>query len=271
MRLSHTYFEPNEDPASPARSAESKPVIVILHGLFGSKRNWQSIARRLGEKCRVYTLDLRNHGESEHADEMTYQDMADDVSEFISDHNLGQVSIVGHSMGGKVAMLIGLQNPELINRLVIIDIAPVRYEHGFANLIKSLGSVPLEKISSRQDADEYLKTRIQPQSLRQFLLQNLYTQDHDNHRQFAWRINLKAIQSALDELMDFPDTQQGLQYKNPVLFLKGEKSDYITHQYERRIFKLFPNALFITVEGAGHWLHAENPDFVVSEIGQFIK
>ena len=251
---------------SPEESNADKQTILILHGLFGSKRNWQSIARQLSEHFRVFTLDLRNHGESKHTDAMRYEDMADDVLQFIKDHALEEVSVVGHSMGGKVAMHLALENPETIKRLVIIDIAPVQYQHGFDDLINSLKALPLEQLSNRHEADEYLKASVQPESLRQFLLQNL----HKLEDGFTWRINLKAIHSCIDDLMGFSAEHRNLQYHKRVLFLKGEKSDYIKHQHERQIFRMFPGALFITVEGAGHWLHAENPGFVVNEIRKFI-
>lgn len=261
MHLAFNQFNNTEN------SVVDKQTILILHGLFGSKRNWQSIARQLSEKFQVFTLDLRNHGESEHSEFMSYPDMADDVFQFISEHELREVSIVGHSMGGKVAMQMALEHQDIIKRLVVIDIAPVQYQHGFDNLITSLDTLPLDQISSRQEADEYLKTSVQPESLRQFLLQNLCKLETG----FSWRINLKAIQNCIDELMDFPKAHREQQYQNPVLFLKGEKSDYIEHIYERQLFKFFPRALFITVAGASHWLHTENPDFVAEEIGKFIK
>ena len=272
MRLAFNQFENIRESESSkeshaGKSSKDKHTILILHGLFGSKRNWQSIARQLSERCQVFTLDLRNHGESEHSEAMSYQDMADDVFQFISNHELGEVSIVGHSMGGKVAMQMTLEHPEIIKRLIVIDIAPVQYQHGFDNLINSLDALPLDQISSRQEADEYLKASVQPESLRQFLLQNLRKLETG----LSWRINLRAIQSCIDELMGFPAIHREKQYQKPVLFLKGEKSDYIKHLYERQIFSFFPRALFITVEGAGHWVHAENPDFVASEIGKFIK
>ncbi len=261
MRLAFHQFNDTKD------SATDKQTILILHGLFGSKRNWQSIARKLSEKSRVFTLDLRNHGESEHSDFMSYPDMADDVFEFITEHELGKVSIIGHSMGGKVAMQMALKQTDTIRRLVIIDIAPVQYQHSFDNLITSLDALPLDHISNRQEADEYLKTSIQPESLRQFLLQNLRKLETG----FAWRINLKTIQSCIDELVGFPKNHCKQQYKNPVLFLKGEKSNYIKYLYEQQLFRLFPAALIITVAESGHWLHAENPDFVTDKIGKFIE
>lgn len=261
MQLAFNQFNVTED------SDSDRQTILILHGLFGSKRNWQSIARQLSEHFRVFTLDLRNHGESEHHDEMTYRAMADDVFQFISEHSLKNVSVIGHSMGGKVAMCMALQHPEIIQRLAIIDIAPVKYQHGFNDLIDSLNTLPLDRISSRQDADEHLRSTVQPESLRQFLLQNLKNSEDG----FRWRINLDAIQANIDALMDFPVDHRVMQYQNPVLFLKGEKSDYIKHLYEQKIFKIFSRALFITVADTGHWLHAENPDFVVQEIRKFIK
>ncbi len=261
MQLAFNQFNVTED------SDSDRQTILILHGLFGSKRNWQSIARQLSEHFRVFTLDLRNHGESKHTDTMRYEDMADDVLQFITDHTLEEISVVGHSMGGKVAMHLALENPERIRKLVIIDIAPVKYQHGFNDLIDSLNTLPLDRISSRQDADEHLRSTVQPETLRQFLLQNLKNSEDG----FRWRINLDAIQANIDALMDFPVDHRVMQYQNPVLFLKGEKSDYIKHLYEQKIFKIFSRALFITVADAGHWLHAENPDFVVQEIRKFIK
>jgi len=260
MHLVFNQFNATED------SDTDKQTILILHGLFGSKRNWQSIARKLSEVFQVFTLDLRNHGESEHHDDMTYQAMADDVFQFISEHSLGEVSVIGHSMGGKVAMQMALQHPKMIQRLVIIDIAPVQYQHGFNDLIDSLNALPLAQISSRQEVDELLQASIQPETLRQFLLQNLMNSEDG----FSWRINLDAIQANINVLMDFPADHKHMQYRTPVLFLKGEKSDYIKHQHEQQIFSIFPKALFITVEGAGHWLHTENPGFVMREIRKFI-
>jgi len=261
MQLAFNQFNVTED------SAAGRQSILILHGLFGSKRNWQSIARQISEQCQVFTLDLRNHGESDHHEDMTYQAMADDVFRFISEHSLENVTIIGHSMGGKVAMQMALQHPEIIKKLVIIDIAPVKYEHGFNDLINSLKSLPLDQISSRQEADKHLRQTVQPETLRQFLLQNL----KNSADGFSWRINLDAIQANIEALMDFPGKHCDTQYQNSVLFLKGEKSDYIKHEYERTIFKIFSRALFITVADTGHWLHAENPDFVVGEIRKFIK
>ena len=261
MQLAFNQFNITED------SAADRQSILILHGLFGSKQNWQSIARQISEQCQVFTLDLRNHGESGHHDDMTYHAMADDVFRFISEYSLENVTVIGHSMGGKVAMRMALQHPEIIKRLVIIDIAPVKYDHGFNDLIDSLKALPLDQISSRQEADEHLRATVQPESLRQFLLQNL----KNSADGFSWRINLDAIQDNIEALMDFPVDPDVMQYQNSVLFLKGEKSDYIKHEYERTIFKIFSRALFITVADTGHWLHAENPNFVVQEIRKFIK
>ena len=266
MHLAFNQFEPPKETKLPPQSHKDRQTILILHGLFGSKRNWQSIAHKLSEHFQVFTLDSRNHGESGHSGAMRYQDMADDVFQFITDHSLQQVSIVGHSMGGKVAMQMALEHPEIIKRLVIIDVAPVQYQHSFDNLIDSLNALPLEQLSNRQEADELLESSIQPKSLRQFLLQNLRKLDTG----FSWRMNLQAIQSCIDDLMGFPTDHGNPRYNKPVLFLKGENSNYIKHQHDRQIFSIFPKALFITVEGAGHWLHAENPGFVVGEIRKFI-
>lgn len=240
--------------------------ILILHGLFGSQRNWYSIAKRLAEKFEVYTLDLRNHGESAHSEIMSYQEMAGDILQFVSEHDLNKVAIVGHSIGGKVAMQASLQEPEMISKLIIVDIAPVQYEHNFYHLVDLLNTLPLERIDSRQQADEYLQFVVKPKALRQFLLQNLRSSNDG----FFWRINLHAIQSCIEAIEGFPDGHDK-PYRNPVLFLKGERSNYIRDAYDEEIFRLFPGALFITVPDAGHWLQAENPDFVIKEIAEFMQ
>lgn len=267
MSLAYNQFDASRESVTSPESIAATKTIVILHGLFGSKRNWQSIARKLSKENQIFTLDLRNHGDSIHSITMNYQEMADDVFQFIADHSLQKVSIVGHSMGGKVAMQLALNHPEIIEKLIIMDISPVQYDHGFDKLIDSLKTLPLEKISSRQEADEYLKSSVKPESLRQFLLQNLQNSGNG----FSWRINLEGIQSCIDDLMGFPVEHMNQQFDDRVLFLKGEKSDYIKQKHEKQIFRLFPNALFITVEGAGHWLHAEKPEFVANEIVKFIK
>ena len=256
-------------PNSPIDSADdSSPTLAALRFIFApAVPEINLVARQLSEKFLVFTLDLRNHGESEHSEFVSYADMVDDVFQFISEHELEEVLIVGHSMGGKAAMQMALEHPDIIKRLVVIDSAPVQYQHGFDNLITSLDALPSDHISSRQKADEYLKNSVQPESLRQFLLQNLRKLETG----LSWRINLKAIQTCIDKLMDFPKAHREQQYQNRVLFLKGEKSDYIKHLYERQLFRFFPRALFIKMARAGHWLHAENLDFVAEEIGKFIK
>lgn len=247
-------------------------AVLILHGLFGSKRNWQSIAKAMlqqfNKKYTIFTLDLRNHGESGHMDSMSYQEMADDVLQFMHEYKLQDVIIIGHSMGGKVAMQMALQAPHLIKCMVILDIAPIQYKHDFSQFIYAMLGLPLNKLSSRSDADQHLQPRIESAKIRQFLLQNLYKSNSG----FYWGINLQAIQSCLPDILDFPTTLTHVNpcYQGPVLFLKGENSDYIQSNSEPRIFEIFPKAQFITIAGTSHWLHVENPPLVIQEIARFI-
>jgi len=234
---------------------ESGSPIIILHGLFGSGRNWQSIASFLAKEHTVYAIDLRNHGNSPHTDDMDYQHMADDVLKFLDGNNLSSVNVIGHSMGGKTAMWMALTQPERVNSLVVVDIAPIAYQHNFDDVLGALRSVPLDIINSRQDAEQYLAKDIEEEGLRQFLLQNL----HVNRQTWKWRINLDGINHSMPAITGFPETEQLLPYKKRSLFIAGSKSDYITKENGSKVKQLFPSARTMTVKEAGHWPHAEKP------------
>ncbi|WP_246540171.1 alpha/beta fold hydrolase [sulfur-oxidizing endosymbiont of Gigantopelta aegis] len=246
--------------------------IIILHGLFGSNRNWHPIARSLSEHHTVYTLDLRNHGKSPHSDIMDYPSMADDVLAFIENKITRQeitapVNIIGHSMGGKVAMWLALNHPELVQKLVVVDIAPVTYQHDFSDVLAAFNAVPLTTIQSRQEADEYLSQAISQVDLRQFLLQNLQFKGG----QYRWRLNLQSIQHSIANITAFPDTQ-GLQpFLRRVLFVGGGQSDYINKSNRQLTRALFPKASFSMIKSAGHWLHAEQPEIFKALIEPYFE
>jgi esterase len=242
---------------------EGEPL-VILHGLFGSARNWASIARRLAEIRQVHALDLRNHGNSPWADSMSYEEMAADVAASIEGVQRGPVDLLGHSMGGKAAMVLALTRPELIRRLIIVDIAPVPYPHdeGFGRYLAAMRAIDLSRLQRRADADAALATAIPDPTLRAFLLQNLVSQ----HGHFRWRANLDAIGANLPAITGFPDT--GEPFTGPTTFIAGERSDYIRPRDEIAIRRLFPEARLVEIGQAGHWAHAERPDRFVELVSE---
>jgi len=202
------------------RALGSGPPLYILHGLFGSGRNWAGIAHELSDSFEVILVDLRNHGDSSHADSMTYTDMAADVSHLITSRKQSPVDILGHSMGGKTAMALALTAPSLINRLIVADIAPVRYPSDYRNLIGIMKSLPVAKLGERVEADRILAENITDPAIRQFLLQNLVRDKHG----YRWRINLGAIEQNLHELCSFPEVPANRRFRRKCLFLAGSES-----------------------------------------------
>lgn len=241
--------------------------ILILHGLFGSKRNWGAIAKRLSTNYHVFTLDLRNHGESPWVDGMDYRDMAADVAAFIKRHNLAPCTVIGHSMGGKTAMTLTLTHAELVERLVVVDIAPVERETGFGAYIDAMSEVPLPACDSRADVEEHLEHVVTNKMVRTFLTQNLVRDDSG----FRWRINLSALSDGMDEIADFPEPDHHQSFAKPTLFVAGAESDYIQSHHMGDITRLFPQADVVHIPGAGHWLHAEAPEAFLGHLDNFLK
>lgn len=231
-----------------------KPL-VILHGLFGSGKNWQSHARQFAQHFQVFTIDSRNHGESFHADEMNYSVMAADVANLLNRLELSDCNVLGHSMGGKVAMVLARQNPDLVARLIVADIAPVAYFHHYDDLINPILALSLETIESRAQADQLLRQNIPEDQLRAFLLQNLVRESSG----WRWRVNWEVIQRDMEWLTGFVDLPQDWSIEIPSLFIRGEKSDYIGDAEINVINRRFSHYRVETVEAAGHWLHAEKP------------
>lgn len=240
--------------------------ILILHGLFGSKRNWGAIAKRLSARHRVLSLDLRNHGDSPWIDGMDYRDMAGDVAAFIKRHALGPCTVVGHSMGGKTAMVLALSHPELVKRLVVVDIAPVERETGFGAYIDAMAEVPLAACESRADIAEHLEHVVPNAMVRTFLTQNVVREETG----FRWRINLSALADGMDDIADFPEPDHHQSFKAPTLFVAGATSDYIQSHHMGDIHRLFPAAEVVHIPGAGHWLHAEAPEAFLQHLEPFL-
>jgi len=240
--------------------------IVILHGLFGSKRNWSAIAKHLSTRHRVLTLDMRNHGDSPWTQGMDYRDMSQDVADFIKRHALGPCTVIGHSMGGKAAMTLALSRPELVARLVVVDIAPVERETGFGAYIDAMAEVPLIACDSRSDVEDHLEDVVSDKMVRSFLVQNLVREDAG----FRWRINLAALDAGMDEIADFPTPDHHQSYPGPTLFVAGTNSDYIQAHHATDITRMFPKADITHIPGVGHWLHAEAPEVFLNHLTTFL-
>ena len=244
--------------------------LVILHGLFGTLDNWQTLARRWATEAglRVISVDLRNHGRSFRSPEHSYALMANDVRELFDHLQLGpDVSLLGHSMGGKVAMRFALDHPDRLAHLLVLDIAPRFSDMQHQDdILAGLHAVPLATLKSRQQADEAMAAHIPQVGVRQFLLKNLYRRDDNS---FAWRINLETLAASMAAVGE--ETTAAQPFLKPTLFVRGGKSNYITADDKLHgIPALFPNSQVETVVDAGHWLHAEKPEEVFQLVKAFV-
>jgi pimeloyl-ACP methyl ester carboxylesterase len=240
--------------------------IIILHGLFGLNDNWVSMAKQLAQKYHLFLLDQRNHGQSPWSDEWSYEVMCDDLAYFIQSKNIENPVIIGHSMGGKTAMLFAAKYPELLAKLIVIDISPRYYPTHHQNIIEALKSIDLQTLHSRQEAEKQLESKGLDIGTRQFLLKNLYRKENNL---FEWRMNLAVISQKIEEVgKEFP---KDLFFEGSTLFVRGEKSNYITEKDFSIIQKFFPNAEIITIENAGHWVHAEQPQKLLEILFDFLS
>jgi esterase len=243
---------------------EGEPLIV-LHGFLGSLDNWQGIAKELAANYQVFILDVRNHGKSFHDPKHDYASMVEDVRYFIDHLDLSDVTLIGHSMGGKIAMSFALKYPYLVSNLFVVDIAPKVYLPGHEDILHALSKVNPKELKSRQEAVDIISSYIHDPSVVQFLLKNL---DRLGDGTFRWKMNLPVLIDQYSEMLDFPSKGS---FDGPTLFLKGAKSDYILPSDEKYIFTLFPNAKIVPIKNAGHWVHAENPVDFISETSIFLK
>ncbi len=238
--------------------------LIILHGLMGSSDNWATHAKAFAEHFHVLIPDQRNHGQSFHSEEFNYDLLANDLADFINQHTNGLVSLLGHSMGGKVVMKYALQNPNGVKKLVVADMAPKNYKVDYDLIFSALNAVDLNTIKSRSEAEKVVSGYIQEFGMRQFLLKNLTRTDSGYH----WKANLGSIQSNIQQmgLWDSSDNQ----YDGPALFISGNKSGYVKESDHSAVTALFPQAQFQTLN-AGHWLHAEKPNEFMSYVQSFLK
>lgn len=246
-----------------AIQAGEGPPVILMHGLFGQARNFGAIQRALAPRFRVVALDMRNHGDSPHGADMRYPTQAADVRETLLALGIERAAVVGHSMGGKAAMALALQWPELVGRVLVSDIAPVIYQHGNTAFTKAMQAIELSPTLTRREADAALAETVEDETLRPFLLQNLRFGPNP-----GWRIGLAEIAAAIPDLegwIDLPGT-----YEGPSLFVTGAQSTYVLPEHRPIIRGLFPAARFVAVKNAGHWVHADNPAGFLSVLEAFL-
>ena len=246
------------------RCSGSGEPVVLLHGLFGSLENLGAIARLLARQYTVYSVDLPNHGRSPHVRGGNLATMAKLVRAWVDSEGLHGINLIGHSLGGKVAMEMSLSAPELVRRLVVVDIAPVAYPERHNDVFAGLRAICLQAISSRTQADHILSEYVQEDAVRTFLLKNLSKGEGG----FTWRMNLDDLEAQYPDLI--AANRLGV-FPGPVLFLKGGLSDYITSTYKEEILQRFPSAQLREVENTAHWLHAEKPELVAKLISKFLQ
>ena len=227
-----------------------KSGLLIVHGLYGSGRNWGVIAKRLSDERQVVAVDMRNHGHSEWKNSHTYHNLADDLAEVLT-HLDGPFDVLGHSMGGKAAMVLALTRKELVNRLIVADIAPVAYAHTQIGYIEAMRKVDLTKVEKRSDAESQLKGLVEDPTLSSFFTQSL------DIKEKRWRLNLDVLAEQMPHILSFPKMTGT--FEGQTLFLTGANSDYVKREHRSDIKALFPKSGFLKIPGAGHWLHAEKP------------
>jgi pimeloyl-ACP methyl ester carboxylesterase len=234
--------------------------LIILHGLFGSSDNWQTQAKKFAVYFRVILVDLRNHGHSNWDNNSSYEAMAADVIELMQDLNIQKTILLGHSMGGKVAMYLTQNQPSLVSKLIIADMGTKKYPPHHQHILEGIHAVQLDGVASRSEADRELSKHIESEGVRQFLLKNLYWKEKGK---LAWRMNVAVLENSMELILAaIPE----MEVFTPTLFVRGELSNYILDEDIPEIENLFPDSQYITIPNAGHWVHAEKPDEFVDAV-----
>ncbi|MFD1094186.1 alpha/beta fold hydrolase [Salegentibacter chungangensis] len=241
-------------------------AFLILHGFLGMSDNWKTLGKKFADAgYQVHLIDQRNHGKSPHSEEFSYQLLAEDVEEYCRQKGLKDIILMGHSMGGKAAMLAAALNPGLVEKLIVVDIAPKYYEPHHQEILDGLTRLDNANISSRKEADKYLSEFVSEKGIRLFLLKNLTRESKDK---LSLKLNLDALKSNIENIGEaLPD---GYIFTEPTLFIKGEKSNYILPEDEEEIRRHFTDAEIVDIPGAGHWVHAENPDAFYKTVMRFL-
>ena len=239
--------------------------LIVIHGLFGMGDNWNSLGKKFSKYCKVHLIDLRNHGRSPHSAEFNYEVMCGDVLEYMEDNNIKQPIILGHSLGGKVAMKFAFTYPDKLEKLIVADISPRKYNTDFhQQLLQTLYKLPLEDFSKREEIDTVLSSTYEDKGMRLFLLKNLY---RNENKEFSWRFNIDVLLEKVSNIQE-ADFIKGV-CKIPTHFIRGGNSNYITTEDELIINKHFSDFSIATIDGAGHWLHAEQPERFYNEVMGF--
>ena len=243
---------------------EGKPLI-ILHGLFGMLDNWQALAKEFACFFETHIIDLRNHGRSFHSNQHNYELMSEDLLSYLNAYNLDEVSLIGHSMGGKVAMTFACMYPESVEKLVVVDIAPKYYPTHHQEILSALNAVEQAKIKSRKDADQILSQYFSESAIRQFLLKNLYWR---SSTELTFKFNLKVLSNQIENIGQ-PLYADAL-FDRPTLFIVGQSSSYIKETDIKLIESHFPDFEIVEIPNSGHWVHAENPDQFFDKVSRFL-
>lgn len=239
--------------------------VLILHGLFGLSDNWQTIAKGLADRHLVVTPDLRNHGRSPHLPEHSYPLMAEDLRAFMEEQWMFHAAVVGHSMGGKVAMQLALTHPDSVERLVVVDMEPRQADDNHSDIFRALLGMDLSKMTARTDAEAYLSERIPDFGTRQFLLKNITREDDGT---FAWKMNLPVLWDNYANVL--ASVSGEAPFDKPTLFVRGGRSNYVQDSEWPHIKALFPQAELVTIEDAGHWVHADKPGVLLGVLREFL-
>ena len=239
--------------------------LIIIHGLFGMSDNWNTLGKKFSKYCKVYLIDLRNHGRSPHSNDFNYDVMCQDILEYIVENNIVEPIILGHSLGGKVAMKLAFTHPDKIEKLIVADIAPRQYKSDFyKNLLATLYKLPIQDFEKREEIDNLLSSFYKDKGMRLFILKNLY---RNEKKEFAWRFNIDVLLEKVSGIQDAIFISGKLNV--PTHFIRGGNSDYINSSDEILIEKHFADFSICTIEGSGHWLHAENPERFYDEVMGF--
>ena len=242
------------------------PPLIVLHGLFGSLENWRPLNYRFAQRFEVFAVDQRNHGCSPHSPEMTFTAMADDLRELLDENRLVSAHVLGHSMGGKTAMRLALLHPNRVKKLVVVDIAPRAYPPSHRDLLDSLLGLQLNHFETRQHVEDALSSQIPDLAVRRFLLKNL---SRDDAGRLVWRLGLHELAANYNHLLEPVATDQV--FEGPALFLRGEQSEYVNEADLPLIRRLFPKGVLRGIPGAGHWVHAEQPEAVAEAVLSFLS
>lgn len=246
---------------------EHGPDFLILHGLFGSLDNWTGLARQIADRgYRVWTPDLRNHGKSPHNPVHTYEAMADDLISFMEQHDLAKIHLLGHSMGGKVALAFSQAYPQLLRSCIVADIAPKAYPRGHDDIFDAIFHVPLPQLENRAQAEKILREKLNSNTLVFFLLKNLERKDDNT---FAWKMNVSTLWEEYEKIRG--EVKLSVTLPIPFLLIKGEHSDYVTTDDEQQMLAHFPTMRAVTIPDAGHWVHAENASAFLDAVLGFLS